>query len=191
MPSHPGEVTQLLMELKRGNQDVLNQLLPLLYDELRRLARHYMRQERMGHTLESAALVNEAYLRLVELDKVNWQDRAHFVAVAAGIMRRLLIDHARKRQTAKRGGDREKLPLEEGELLSQKQSEELVELDEALTRLEALDRRQSQIVEVRFFGGLTVEETAEVLGISSKTVKRDWAVARAWLRGEIGREPAA
>lgn len=179
----------MLAELRSGNKEALAKLIPLVYDELHRLAEHYMRNERVGHTLQPTALINEAYLRLASAEKANWQHRAHFVAVAAGTMRRVLIDHARKQKAAKRGGKQAALPLEDSpEFLSEERSEELIALDEALTRLQELDSRQSQVVELRFFGGLTVEEAAEVLGISPKTVKRDWAVARAWLHGEMSKD---
>ena len=179
----------MLAELRSGNKEALAMLIPLVYDELHRLAEHYMRNERVGHTLQPTALINEAYLRVASAEKADWQHRAHFVAVAAGTMRRVLIDHARKQEAAKRGGKQAALPLEDSpEYLSEERSEELIALDEALTRLQELDPRQSQVVELRFFGGLTVEETAEVLGISPKTVKRDWAVARAWLHGEMSKD---
>lgn len=183
----------MLAELRSGNKEALAKLIPLVYDELHRLAEHYMRNERIGHTLQPTALINEAYLRLASAEKANWQHRAHFVAVAAGTMRRVLIDHARKQKAAKRGGKQAALPLEDSPeflsaVLREERSEELIALDEALTRLQELDPRQSQVVELRFFGGLTVEETAEVLGISPKTVKRDWAVARAWLHGEMSKD---
>ncbi len=179
----------MLAELRSGNKEALTKLIPLVYDELHRLAEHYMRNERVGHTLQPTALINEAYMRLASAEKADWQHRAHFVAVAAGTMRRVLIDHARKRKAAKRGGEQAALPLEDNlEFLSEERPEELIALDEALTRLQELDPRQSQVVELRFFGGLTVEETAEVLGISPKTVKRDWAVARAWLHGEMSKD---
>ena len=183
----------MLAELRSGNKEALAKLIPLVYDELHRLAEHYMRNERVGHTLQPTALINEAYLRLASAEKANWQHRAHFVAVAAGTMRRVLIDHARKQKAAKRGGKQAALPFEDSPeflsaVLREERSEELIALDEALTRLQELDPRQSQVVELRFFGGLTVEETAEVLGISPKTVKRDWAVARAWLHGEMSKD---
>ncbi len=188
-----GEVTGLLAELRSGNKEALAKLIPLVYDELHRLAEHYMRNERVEHTLQPTALINEAYLRLASAEKADWQHRAHFVAVAAGTMRRVLIDHARKRKAAKRGGKQAALPLEDSPefrsaVLREERPEELIALDEALTRLQELDPRQSQVVELRFFGGLTVEETPEVLGISPKTVKRDWAVARAWLHGEMSKD---
>ena len=184
-----GEVTLLLANLKRGDPEAMEQLIPLVYGELHRLARHYMRNERVDHTLQTTALINEAYLRLVDLKQVDWQDRAHFVAVAAGIMRRILVDYARARLADKRGGPSKKLDLGADVLqLVPEQFQELPAIDEALSRLSSMDPRQSRIVELRFFGGLTVEETASVLGISPKTVKRDWAIARAWLRGEIARK---
>jgi RNA polymerase sigma factor (TIGR02999 family) len=187
---HPssGEVTHLLADLKSGKQEAAEKLIPLVYDELRCLAAHYMRQERSDHTLQATALLHEAYLRLVEQRIMNWQSRAHFFAVAAQVMRRILIDYARSHHRAKRGGDLQKVPLEEELLLfSQEQSAELVALDDALERLGEMAPRQSRVVELRYFGGLTVEETAEVLGMAPKTVKRDWSVARAWLHREIGR----
>ena len=181
-----GEVTQLLADLCRGKQEVTPKLIPLVYDELRRLARHYMRLESPGHTLQTTALIHEAYLRLVEQRETTWQNRAHFFAVAAQSMRRILVDHARASQTAKRGGNAEILSLDQEPIaFSQEKSGELIALDEALTRLADLSPRQSQIIELRFFGGLSVEETAEVLQIAPRTVKRDWRVARAWLHREV------
>ena len=181
-----GEVTQLLADLCRGKQEVAPQLIPLVYEELRRLARHFMRLERPDHTLQTTALIHEAYLRLVEQRETTWQNRAHFFAVAAQSMRRILVDHARASQTAKRGGNAEIVSLgEEPIAFSQEKSGELIALDEALTRLADLSPRQTQIIELRFFGGLSVEETAEVLQIAPRTVKRDWRVARAWLHREV------
>jgi RNA polymerase sigma factor (TIGR02999 family) len=160
--------------------------MPLVYEELRRLAGHYMRRERPDHTLQTTALIHEAYLRLVEQRDTNWKNRAHFFAVAAQLMRRILVDHARACQTTKRGGEVEFLSLEEHSIaFSEEKSRELIALDEALTRLAELSPRQSQIIELRFFGGLTVEETAEALQIAPRTVKRDWRVARAWLHREV------
>jgi len=182
------EVIRLVSDLRDHKPDAASSLAPLVYDELRRLARRYMRQERPDHTLQATALVHEAYLRLVEPKEMSWQGRAHFFAVAAQSIRRILIDHARGHQTAKRGGTVQKVALEDELLLfSPHKAGELVALDEALERLAAVSLRQSRIVELRFFGGLTVEETAEVLEISPKTVKRDWSVARAWLYREIDR----
>jgi RNA polymerase sigma-70 factor (ECF subfamily) len=182
-----GDVTQLLADLQNGRPAVASQLTPLVYNELRRLARHQMRHERPDHTLQATALVHEAYLRLVNLPERTWQNRTHFIAIAAQVLRRILIDHARARRTAKRDGALHRVPLEEPLLLTDEQSDELVALDEALERLAQFDARQSRVVELRFFGGLTVEETAEALGISPKTVKRDWSVARAWLHREVSK----
>jgi RNA polymerase sigma factor (TIGR02999 family) len=181
------QVTMLLSRLREGDKRALDRLMPLVHDELRALARRAMRGERAGHTLQPTALAHEAYLRLVDLREIDWRDRAHFFAVAAGIMRRLLIDHARKRRAARRGGDPRRVPLEDELVVAHDRPEELIELDEAMARLRALDPRQEQVVEMRFFGGLSVEETAVVLGVSPRTVKRDWQVARAWLRAELGR----
>jgi RNA polymerase sigma-70 factor (ECF subfamily) len=187
MGSDSPDVTVLLSELTRGNQEAGEKLVPLVYDELKRLARSYMRRERPDHTLQTTALVNEAYLKLVKQKAVNWQGRSHFFGIAAQLMRRILIDHARGHLREKRGGVKEVLPLDEALVFSPEHSEELVKLDEALERLSKLDARQSRIVELRFFGGLSVEETAEFLSVSPKTVKRDWAVARVWLHGELRR----
>jgi RNA polymerase sigma factor (TIGR02999 family) len=180
-----GEITRLLVELRQGRPGAEAELLPLVYEHLHRLAAHYMRRERPDHTLQTTALLNEAYLRLVSQEKTDWQDRAHFFRIAARLMREILVDHARGRQAGKRGGLVEKLPLDEARDFSPAKAREVVELDEALRSLEQLDPQQGRIVELRFFGGLTVEETAEVLGISPRTVKRDWNVARAWLHGEL------
>lgn len=185
MEPSSGEVTRLLGELRRGRPDAGAELLPLVYEHLHRLAAHYMRQERPDHTLQATALMNEAYLRLVSQENTDWQDRAHFFGIAARLMRQILVDHARGHQAGKRGGLAEKLPLDELREFSPTKSRELVQLDDALRSLEELDPRQARIVELRFFGGLTVEETAEVLGISPRTVKREWSVARAWLHGEL------
>ncbi len=187
MDSSPGEVTALLAQLRDGQQDVATKLVPLVYAELRRLAAHYMRGENPGHTLQATALVHEAYLRLTG-GANSWQNRAHFFGVAAHVMRRILVDHARTRNAAKRGGMRRKVPLEDVALFSEEQSYDLLDLDAALERLALRDPRQSRIVELRYFAGLNVDDTAEVLGISAKTVKRDWSVARAWLHGEISKD---
>lgn len=185
MESPPADVTVLLAELARGNPEAREKLVPLVYDELKRLARCYMRRERPDHTLQATALVHEAYLKLVRQQAVNWQSRSHFFGVASQLMRRILIDHARGHLREKRGGVREALPLNEAIVFSPERSEELVKLDEALERLSKMDARQGRIVELRFFGGMSVEETAEFLGISPKTVKRDWSVAKAWLYGQL------
>jgi RNA polymerase sigma factor (TIGR02999 family) len=184
--SSPEEVTQILQEVSGGDREAPARLMPLVYDELRRLADHYLRQERPDHTLQPTALVHEAYLRLVDQTRVDWQNRAHFFGVAAQLMRRILVDYARRHQTSKRGGLRQKLTLDEAVDYSQTRDVDLVRLDDALTALAQFDTRQSQIVELRFFGGLTIEETAEALGISPATVKVDWNMAKAWLRREIG-----
>jgi RNA polymerase sigma-70 factor (ECF subfamily) len=181
------DVTVLLAELANGNQDAASKLIPLVYDEMRRLANHYMRRERSNHTLQATALVHEAYLKLVEQHS-HWQSRAHFFGVAAQVMRHILIDHARGHLRAKRGGPKETVELDEAVVFSAEKSEELVAVDEALQRLEKLDPRQSKVVELRFFGGLTVKETAEALGVSPITVKRDWSLARAWLYGDLERQ---
>jgi RNA polymerase sigma factor (TIGR02999 family) len=181
----PSDVTALLSELTRGNPEAGTKLIPLVYDELRRMANGYMRRERTGHTLQATALVHEAYLKLLGQHSVDWQNRAHFFGIAAHLMRRVLIDHARGHVRDKRGGGAEAVPLEEDLVFSAEKSADFLELDSALERLAAIDARQAKIVEMRFFGGLTVEETAEVLGISAKTVKRDWTVAKAWLHGEL------
>lgn len=182
-----GPVTALLARLRDGDAAALDRLVPLVHAELRRLARAQLRRERPGHTLQATALAHEAYLRLVGLDAIDWRDRAHFFGVAAGVMRRILIDHARRRRAARRGGGAPPVPLEDVDPAAPERPEELIALDEALERLRALDPRQERIVELRFFGGLEVAETAAVLGVSERTVKRDWAVARAWLRAELGR----
>ena len=180
-----GDVTQLLADVQNGRPDAASQLMPLVYEELRRLARRQMRRERSDHTLQATALVHEAYFRLVNQPERSWQNRTHFIRIAAQVMRRMLIDHARARLTAKREGGLQRVPLEEPLLFTEEQSDELLALNEALERLAQFDARQSRVVELRFFGGLTVEETAEALGISPKTVKRDWCVARAWLHREV------
>lgn len=181
------EATTLLTSATTGNAKAANQLVPLVYAELRRLAAHYLRGERPDHTLQPTALVNEAYLQLIDQKANRWQNRAHFIGVAAQLMRRILVDHARAHRANKRGGQDVKVPLDEALVVSQQRSEELLALDEALQRLAAEDPQQSRIVELRFFGGLSVEETAEVMGISTATVKRDWSVARAWLYRELGK----
>lgn len=179
------DVTQLLAAYGNGDQSALDQLFPLIYDELRRLASSYMRRERRDHTLQTTALVHEAYLKMVGSQNTPWQNRVHFFAVAAKIMRQILIDRARTRNYAKRGGGAIKLSLDEALILTDARAAELVALDEALNELGEVDPRQSRIVELRFFGGLTVEETARFLNISSDTVTRDWNVAKAWLYRRI------
>jgi RNA polymerase sigma factor (TIGR02999 family) len=177
----PHRVTQLLLDWSNGEISALDELMPLVDGELHRLAHHYMQRERPGHTLQTTALVNEAYLRLIDQRQVRWKNRAHFFALSAQLMRRILVDHARKRRYAKRGGDRHKISFDEGLAISSERESDLIEIDEALTRLADFDARKSKIVELRFFGGLDVEETAEALSISPVTVKRDWKLAKAWL----------
>jgi RNA polymerase sigma-70 factor (ECF subfamily) len=183
----PQEVTQLLVDWANGDKAALDKLVPLVYSELRRIAGRYLRQERQGHTLQSTALVNEAYLRLADCRNMRWQDRVHFFAVAAQVMRHVLVDHARKYKYAKRGGGATRIALEEVTILSEERASELLALDDALASLAAVDPRKSQVVELRFFGGLSIEETAEVLKISSMTVQREWRWAKAYLHGRIGR----
>ncbi len=182
------EVTQLLLRWSEGDKAALGKLMPLVYRELRRLAGHYMRRERPGHTLQASALVNEAYLRLVDYRRMQWQNRAHFFAVAAQAMRRVLVEHARSRQYAKRGGTAQRISLDDVAVLTDQQAAELVALDEALTSLEALDARKARIVELRYIGGLSIEEAAETLGVSTATVERDWRSAKAWLYRAISQE---
>ncbi len=179
------DITRLLQQAGRGNREAASQLMPLVYDELRRIASFYMRGERKGHTLNTTALVHEAYLRLVDNERIGYQNRAHFYALAAQAMRRVLVDWARRRQAAKRGGGQAKIELEKGAAVTEEQSEEILALDEALARLEQFDERQSKIVELRFFGGLTIAEVAQTLQISPATVKREWSMARAWLYAQI------
>jgi RNA polymerase sigma factor (TIGR02999 family) len=174
-------VTQLLVRWRGGDRDALEALMPLVYDELRRLAHHYLRQERLDHTLQSTALVHEAYLRLSGENTPQWQNRAHFFGIAAHLMRQILVEYARGRATAKRGGNAPRLALEDADAISQQTNVDVVALDTALQELSELDAQQGRIVELRFFAGLTIEDTSEVLGISPATVKRDWVTARAWL----------
>jgi len=181
----PTEVTQFLRDWGEGDQQALDELLPIVYGELRRLAQHYLSRERPDHTLQPTALVHEAYLRLVDQRGIAWQNRAHFFGVAARLMRRILVDYARRRRAAKRGGGAPKITLDRVAAGSQDRPEDVLALDEALTRLAQLDPRQQRIVELRYFSGLTVEDIAETLGISPATVKREWSIARAWLSREI------
>lgn len=185
MPVSPNEVTELLIKWSKGDKAALDELMPAIHSELRRLARRYMARERPGHTLQTTALINEAYVRLVDQQGVEWQDRAHFFAVAAQIMRHILVDYARKYHSDKRGAGTQKVALDDVAVANQERASELVALDGALDALAALDPRQSQIVELRFFGGLTVEETAEVMRLAPITVMREWRLAKAWLRDAI------
>lgn len=183
----PVEITELLTAWQGGDESARDRLVPLVYGELRRLARRYLNGERRDHTLQTTALIHEAYLRLAGQDRVQWQNRSHFFGVAAELMRRILVDHARSIRAVKRGGNWLRVPFEEAAVVSPEKAAEVLAVDEALRRLEALDPRKSRVVELRFFGGLTVEETAEALGLSAATVARDWEAARAWLYHEIGR----
>jgi RNA polymerase sigma-70 factor, ECF subfamily len=185
MAAH-ADITSLLHRFRDADQQATEALIASVYEELKLMASRYMRRERGGHTLQTTALVNEAYLRLVNLKAADWRDRAHFFAVAAQVMRCILVDHARKHLAGKRGGEFDKLPLNEGLVFSPERAASLVRLDEALTRLAQHDERTGRIIEFRFFGGLSIEETAEVMKISPRTVKRDWTFGRAWLRTELG-----
>jgi RNA polymerase sigma-70 factor (ECF subfamily) len=190
MDDSRGEVTRLLGELSGGNQDAYERLLPLVYEELRRLASSYFRRERGDHTLQPTALVHEAYMKMVDQRVIRWESRGHFLGVAATLMRRILLDYARSHDAQKRGGAQQKVLLEDGMALTEQRAVEMIALDGALTRLAEIDPEQSRIVELRFFGGLSVEETAEILGMSTATVKRYWNSAKAWLYREIARGQA-
>jgi RNA polymerase sigma factor (TIGR02999 family) len=176
------EVTQLLVAWGNGDQAALDQLMPLVYSELHRLAHRHIKKERPGHTLQTSALLNEAFLRLVDQSDVQWQGRAHFFSIAAQMMRRILVDYARSRRYAKRGGDAQQVSFEEELLVSRQLSADVLQLHDALNELATIDERKGKIVELKFFGGLSIEETAEVLGVSPGTVMRDWTLAKAWLR---------
>jgi RNA polymerase sigma-70 factor, ECF subfamily len=175
------EISLILKDWSGGGRESADVLLSLVYDELRRIARHYLRRERSDHTLQPTALVHEAYMKLIDISDVSWQDRAHFFAVASNVMRHILVDHARARATDKRGGEVQRIALEDVVKLSDAPDVDLLALDESMRQLAAFDEQQSKIVELRFFGGLTIEETAHVLGISPATVKREWTMAKAWL----------
>jgi RNA polymerase sigma factor (TIGR02999 family) len=185
--SHPTveEITHLLLAWGNGDPVALEKLMPLVYEELRRLARHYMKHQPAGHTLQTTALVNEAYLRLIDSSRVQWASRAHFFAISAQLMRRILVDFARSRTNLKRGGGARQLSLEQALEVTAERGADLIALDDALTTLATMNRRQSQIVELRYFGGLSEEETAEALKVSERTVRRDWSLARAWLYREL------
>jgi RNA polymerase sigma factor (TIGR02999 family) len=184
-PGDGSPVTQLLAGLQDGDPSVAARLLPLVYDDFRALALRHLARERAGHTLQPTALVHEAYLKLVDQTRVNWQGRTHFFAVGAQAMRRILVEHARSRRREKRGGDRQRVELDEGAALAPERGVDLLDLDEALKRLEALDERQARVVELRFFGGLNMEEVAQALGVSKRTAEGDWRMARAWLHREL------
>lgn len=177
----PEEVSQLLQDWSNGDQAALDKVMPVVYQELHRMAHHYMRKERAGHTLQTTALVNEAYMRLAAYKRMRWQSRVHFFAVAAQVMRRILVEQARSKKFAKRGGGAQQISLDETAIVSAGRSAEVIAVDEALTDLESWDPRKGRIVELRFFGGLSIEETAEALKISPTTVQREWRSAKAWL----------
>jgi RNA polymerase sigma factor (TIGR02999 family) len=181
------EITQLLVDMRNGSTEAASELMRRVYSELHRLAVAYMRRERPDHTLQPTALVNETYLRLVGQREISWQNRAQFFGVAAQMMRRILVDHARTRLAARHGGCEQRFTLDDAMISPKTECADLVALDDALTRLARIDTRQSQVVELRFFAGLTVKQTAKILGLSEKTVERDWMVARAWLHGQIAR----
>lgn len=183
VPAH--EVTQLLRAWSEGDERALEKLMPLVYEELHRLARRYMAGERPGHTLQTSALVNEAYLRLVDVKNLNWQNRAHFFGVSAQLMRRILVDFARSRRSLKRGGEALTVSLEEGSIVSRAKGADVVALDDALKSLAEIDPRRSRVVELRFFGGLSAEESAEVLKVSPETVLHDWKLAKVWLLRQL------
>jgi RNA polymerase sigma factor (TIGR02999 family) len=183
----PEQMTRLLVAWSDGDKSALDKLMPVVHDELRRMAHRYMNRERKGHTLQTTALVNEVYLKLIDQRHVSWQNRAHFFAVAAKLMRRILVDYARSRQYAKREGEQHKVELEEAVQVSRERSAELIAVDDALMSLEMIDARKAKVVELRFFGGLTFEETAEEAQTSHATIERDWTTARAWLYREISK----
>lgn len=189
-PLSSQQVTQLLADWSGGDSGALEKLIPLVQPELHRLARHYMGREAVGHTLQTTALLNEAYLQLIDDPKRSWQNRTHFVAAAAQLMRRIMVDHARERRALKRGGGAHKISLDDAALVSERRSDELLALDEALEKLTALDPRKSQIVELRYFGGLTIEETAAFLKMSHRSVEREWTMAKAWLYRALSGEGA-
>jgi RNA polymerase sigma factor (TIGR02999 family) len=185
----PG-ITQLLMAWSDGRREALDDLIPLVYEDLRRVAAGYMRQEAAGHALQPTALVHEAYVRLIDQKQVKWRNRAHFFGVAAGMMRRILVDHARRRRADKRGGDWERVTLEENDVAAEGPREiDVLTLHDSLERLATFDPQQARIVELRYFGGLTIEEAAEVVGVSPATVVREWTIAKAWLRVDLSRRP--
>jgi RNA polymerase sigma factor (TIGR02999 family) len=182
------QIDEILAEAAPGQPPDADRLIPLVYDEMRQLAANYLRRENPGHTLQSTALVNEAFLKLVDQTRVNWQGKTHFFAVGAEIMRRILVDHARTKQRQKRGGDRQRIELHDDLKVSAQRDEDLLAVDEAILKLAERDPRQAKIVELRFFGGLTVAEVAEVLGVSKRTVESEWTMIRAWLRRELSDE---
>jgi RNA polymerase sigma factor (TIGR02999 family) len=180
-----GEVTVLLKELAGGNRQALGELVPMIYEQLRAIAKHQLAGEAPGHTLNATAVVHEAYLRIAELDRIDWQDRAHFFAIASQAIRRVLVDYAVRRNALKRGGGRKRVDLDDAVLFDDSDAQAVLSLNQALERLETMDERQVRVVECRFFGGMSIEETASALDISQATVKRDWVLARAWLNREL------
>lgn len=189
MDKPPNEITEQLIAWSNGDAAALDKLIPVVYQELRRMADQYLRREDLSHSLQPTALVHEAYLRLIDQTKVEWQNRAHFFGVAAQMMRRILIDHAKTKHRLKRGGTAIKVSLDENVNISQERATELIALDDALQELAQMDERKSRIVELRYFGGLSVDETAQVLGVSDKTVMRDWNLAKAWLYQQLTQTP--
>jgi RNA polymerase sigma factor (TIGR02999 family) len=187
MASSPQEVTQLLIDWSNGDQAALDKLMPLVYDELRRMAKRYMSRQTPGHTLQTTALINEAFIKLVGQQEMQWQNRSHFFGVAAQAMRHILVDYARSRKYEKRGGGAQKVSLDEALMVSDERAAEIVALDDALKELAKVDLRKCQVVEMRYFGGLSVEETAEALNVSPVTVMRDWSMAKAWLHRELSK----
>jgi RNA polymerase sigma-70 factor, ECF subfamily len=185
MTQRSDQITQLLIAWRNGEPKALDDLMPLVHRELKRIARNFMRRQNAGHTLQTTALVNEAFVRLVDSDKVNWQDRSHFFAISAQLMRRVLVDAARRKNSVKRGGERVQVTLSDDVKSSDADQVDVVAIDEALKRLAKLNKRHCQIVELRYFGGLTEDEIAETLNVSSRTVRRDWNLARAWLYREL------
>ena len=185
MPDQPAKITGLLLKWRHGDEEALERLIPLVYDELHRIARNHIGHEGVGHTLQATALINEAYLRLVDAQDVAWQDRTHFLAVSARIMRHILVDHARSRRYQKRGGNVDKVTFDEALVVTNEPTQDFVALDDALEALARFDERKSRVVELRFFGGLTVDETALVLKVSPDTVMRDWRLAKVWLQREL------
>jgi len=185
MDRNSDQITELLLAWRKGESTALDELMPLVQRELKQIARNFMRRQRVGHTLQTTALVNEAYVRLIDSNRVNWQDRSHFFAISAQLMRRILVDFARRKNSAKRGGDRVQVSLADEVKATPENQTDVVDLDEALTKLAKMNPRHCHIVELKYFGGLTEEEIAETLGISVRTVRRDWNLARAWLYREL------
>ncbi len=186
--SEPIDVSRVLMEIAAGKADATERLMPLVYDQLRQIAQRLLRHEAPGHTLQPTALVNECFLRLAGKNEIDWQGKTHFFAIGAKVMRRILVNHARARKTKKRGGEQCRIPLADELCVSNRNDEDVLAIEEALTKLEHLDERQAKVVELRFYGGLTVDEVAEALGVSKRTVESDWTMVRAWLRRELSGE---